>query len=642
MRNAFKPHHHKYYCHSERAQQVEKLLSFRASTASRGTKQSAAPSRYTPMKTHYPNITILLIFLLLSSCKFFQPVDQDAKPDTTTEESTSTTPTAPLPGNAQFDYWIHQPLHPKNNEAITFKTSIKEPSGIATIELHLYEYELFLNDDELPSKKKRDGGQWGKVNSWNGNGLQEQTISFDYNNGFPSASQVEYLFKVTDNNGKVTERLAAFDAGTSPWPTDKILLYRASRADLSQTFNLCLFPDTDFEGNWGSFLEDSHKMIFDGFHQSNVMNDRKERWTFYYTQQEADGLKIAQEFDDPQYYPDFMKGEIITGIDAFALLHKRPYSDGSYLYGNIHFLAQNVFTTESYNLGTAIHEMGHSVFQLSDEYNGCACFQPTEGFSNVFETEKACLEFQKSQGLSHQHCHRIVALNSKRWYTPERNVYFPTEQACFDFNKANGFTEANCITFIDTDGSRTYRAEEGLCIMNDDGDDKIYPFQEACIAVVEDYYSRFGKESLASGGGPAVVRENMYGYEPVVYLTLAETNGFWSANVEKIDFGIPNKKNRKGNGAVLNFVTNNNNTNYRLQIDRPGEGHFCGGNTNTPKKESGAAKCMITVPYTEDLTEVVIENRLVMKNQTIKGSGVQRINLQMGLEAALKQFEKEK
>jgi hypothetical protein len=93
---------------------------------------------------------------------------------------------------------------------------------IKTIDLHIYEYELFLNEEKLPSKKKRNKGQWGSVKIWNGNGLKEQTISFNYNNGFTKASQVEYLFKVTDNNGKVTERIAAFDAATSPWPRDKI------------------------------------------------------------------------------------------------------------------------------------------------------------------------------------------------------------------------------------------------------------------------------------------------------------------------------------------------------------------------------------------------------------------------------------
>lgn len=594
------------------------------------------------MKTYCQITTTLLLLLLLSSCKFFQPVDQDSNSDSTTTEEPTTTET-PVPGTAQFDYWIHKPLHPKNRKAVTFQSSIKESSGIKTIELHLYEYELFLNEEELPSRKKRNGGQWGKLKTWDGNGLTTQSVSFTYNNGFPKFSQVEYVFKVTDVNDRVTERIASFDAGTSPWPTDKILLYSASRADLSQTFNLCLFPDTDFEGDWNAFLEDSHKMIFEGFHQSNVMNDRKERWTFYYTQQEADGLKIAQEFYDPKHYPDFMKGEIITGIDAFALLHKKPYSDGSYLYGNIHFLAQSVFTTESYNLGTAIHEMGHSVFQLSDEYNGCACFQPTEGFSNVFETEEACLDFQGAQGLSHQHCHKIVAIDSKRWYTPERNVYFPTEQACFDYNRENGFTEANCITFIDTDGSRTYRAEEGLCIMNDDGDDKIYPFQEACMAVVEDYYSRFGKEDMASNGSPGVLRENMYGYEPVVYLALEENKGLWSATVEKIDYGIPDKKNRKGNAAVLTFLNNNSNTTYRMQIDRPGDGHFCGGNTKTHKKESGAAKCMIAIPYSYEPTELLIENRLVTDGQkTIKGPGIQRIDLRMEVKEALRNFEKKK
>ncbi|MFK7807915.1 MAG: hypothetical protein AB8F74_08975 [Saprospiraceae bacterium] len=581
------------------------------------------------MKTRNPLFFLLLLSLsIMCSCKLFQPVPSDPPQEINTETETT------AKGTAQFDYWMHAPLHPDNNSAVTFKSKIKEPAGILTIELHVYEFELYLNDDELPSKQKRTRGQWGLVKTWEGNGQQEMTLNHRYAKGFPKHSQVEYIFKVIDLQGNVSERLAIFDAGTSPWPQDKILLYSACRVDLTETFNLCFFPDVDFKKDWKDFLEDTHKLIFDGFHESNVMNDRKERWTFYYTKQEADGLKIAQEFTDPKHYPEFMKSEMITGIDAFGLLHKKPYSDGAYLYGNIHFLAQNVFTAESYNHGTAIHEMGHAVFQLSDEYNGCACFQPTEGFSNVFETKKECLDFQKSQGLVNQECHELYGFDLKPWFTPEKNVYFETKKACVDYNDNNGFTNAECITFIDVDGQKSYRSEGGVCIMNDDGDSKLYSFQESCMTVVNDYYSRFGEKLFVSTGAPKVLSENMFGYEPVVYMSMKEQNGEWSAAVDKIAYGIPAEKKITGNGAVLKFRSNNSSTKYELAVNHPGEIHFCGGTKGLVTMKAGPEKCMFAVPYDKDLEDVVVESKEQIKKPS------QCINLSKGLKKAEKGFKK--
>ncbi len=582
----------------------------------------------------HTTISLVALLLALPSCKWLTP-------DNPIDE------TLPPPGSAQFDYWIHSPLHPANGEAVTFKAKIKEPTGLKKAELFVYEYELFKEEDGLPSKRRRTGGTWNSVRSWNFNGEKTATLSHRYTKGFPKASQVEYRFVVTDTDGRITQKMALFDAGDSPWPTDKILLYSTTHQPLSSTLNLCFFPDRDFQRNWKAFLDDTHKMIFDGFHQSNIIKDRKERWTFFYTQQDADGLNIALDFTNPDHYPDFMKEDLITGIDAFALLHKTPYSDGSYMYGNIHFLHNNVFTSESYNPGTAIHEMGHAVFQLSDEYDGCACFEPIDGFSNVFSNEEDCLAFHRKNGQANGTCHEYFGIDGSRWYTPEDYVYFPTMDACTDYNKSKGQPDRQCITFIQPDGTRSYRAEAGVCIMADDGDNNIYPFQDVCLAVVEDYYSRFGEELLAttSGGGALSpgeahpLRENMYGYEPVVLLELEENAiGFWNADIRKITYGIPEKSNRKGNAANITFTTKTDRVTYQSQLNHPGEGHFCGGRLGGQTIQTDVSKCQLTIPYTPDLREMIIEphNR---GRLTPKGIGHQVINIEKQMEKAWKDFE---
>ena len=60
------------------------------------------------------------------------------------EKSTETTIFhEPILGAADFDYWIHSPLHPDNKQPVTFKTKVTDTEGIVKVELMVYEYELY-------------------------------------------------------------------------------------------------------------------------------------------------------------------------------------------------------------------------------------------------------------------------------------------------------------------------------------------------------------------------------------------------------------------------------------------------------------------------------------------------------------------
>ena len=110
-----------------------------------------------------------------------------------------------------------------------------------------------------------------------------------------------------------------------------------------------------------------------------------------------------------------MKNSEIQGIDAYGLMHQEPYSDGAYLKSNIHFLAYNLFTAESYNFGTAIHESAHAIFNLSDEYDLCACFEHPDG-ANMFSSLKGCQDFNKANGFPVSDCTPLEHLNGQSWY----------------------------------------------------------------------------------------------------------------------------------------------------------------------------------------------------------------------------------
>ena len=65
----------------------------------------------------------------------------------------------------------------------------------------------------------------------------------------------------------------------------------------------------------------------------------------------------------------------------------------------------------------------------------------------------------------------------ENWYMAEEDVVFQTLGDCKAFNIANSFPEMDCGQYQKLDGSIWYRAEHGICIMQDDGDQKVNNFQ---------------------------------------------------------------------------------------------------------------------------------------------------------------------
>ncbi len=516
------------------------------------------------MKSQY----VLLALLYLSLCACPPPKVLEDPPEPPTTEVDPPTVESQI-GNTHFYHWIQQPLHPANQEAVSFEVRASDPKGIRAVELALYEYELFTNAQGLPSKRRRPGGVWGQVDRWD-NPTTDTLIKhrFRYADGFPARSNIEYIFSVIDSDGAVTRRKALFDAGSSPWPQDKILLYATQSQPLTQSINLCFFPDTDYEGNWSLFFDDVSQMIFQGYHQNNKIAEHKDYWSFYYTEHSTDGLALSQDPFNEERYPPFMVDSLIQGIDAFGLLHRQPYSDGAYLNSNIQFLAQNVFTAEGYNWGTAIHETAHAVFHLSDEYPGCACFSP-EGGSNIFRSIEACQQFNEELGYGRDTCIEIVAYDGKRWYLPERPPLFTTEAECRAYNMAQGLPLDSCRLFQDFTGVRSYQAFKGVCIMEDDGDRQVPMFRHACAAVIDRQYAQL--EPPGTIGEPVVLAEavdNHFGYEPVMILQLKVKGEEVDMEMGEMCYGVPTKTWMRADDFHLN-ARSADGLLHDISLDRP-------------------------------------------------------------------------
>ncbi|MEM9917167.1 MAG: hypothetical protein AAF990_03685 [Bacteroidota bacterium] len=536
-----------------------------------------------------PTIVLILFFCCtMVACSIFKETAPELEvppPITFVEE-----------GSAEFQYWVHQPLHPSNNVPVRFKLAAFDRVGLRGASLSVYEYELYRNDKGLPSKRRRAGGQWGLLRDWSFNDLPDSIqLEHLYTEGFPPFTNVEYVFELTDSKDRVSTRLVSFDAGSSPWPNDKILLYRTQNNSLDQSVNICFLPDTDYQNNWKLFLSDTESLIFEGYHQNNMIEGHKDKWGFYYTQQSVDGFALAQDFTNPDRYPPFMKDSLIYGIDAFALLHQSEYSDGAYLYGNIHFLTQNLFTSESYNWGTAVHESAHAVFNLSDEYDGCACFAPVIGGSNVFRSLQACQVFNRDKGYPEQDCRAIQNYEGVDWYIAEPNAFFDTKAECVAFSLKQGLPASNCGLFRDLDGRLFHWARDAVCIMQDDGDRRVPSFQRTCSHVIQSYYDALEGERDWIAGMER--HDNMFAYEPVVLAELEVDQESWGVKLERMAYGLPTKNVKKPTDMTIELTDAKGNTIYEFYSDRPDCTHIHGSTDRDRRTLSGKGTSYIALPY---------------------------------------------
>lgn len=455
-------------------------------------------------------------------------------------------------GSTFFEDWMHSPIRPQNDQAITFYVEADNDSGIEAAELYVYEYELFKNKQGLPSQRKRKGGQWGLLREWQLPSFPKRLhLDHVHGDGFKPHSRIEYIWRIKSKDGKISDRFARFDAGDSPWPQDKILVYSSSRKPMVDVIDLSFVMDTDYNGKKEQFHRDVEAMITRGFLSPQSYSNDRSSWAFYITDEVVDGKAISLNIGREEYLPDFVKDFSVPGVDAFCLIHQEDYTDRSMLVENFHALSNNFFSAEAKNWGTAIHESGHAIFHLSDEYDGCACFQSHES-NNVFKKRSDCVTWNIAHGFPAKDCHEVKDVYNRNWYSAEENTFFLSMDACRSYNQSLGIHRDSCRTFVDSKGNQKYWAFESTCIMHDDGDHIVRPFQKACKTVMSEYYQGLSKQNFDPAFAKNVF-DNIFGYEEVCFLDIERNEGVYSFTKTEKTWGVPTKL-RKGGEVSFSFL----------------------------------------------------------------------------------------
>jgi hypothetical protein len=308
----------------------------------------------------------------------------------------------------------YNPLHPNNSQAVNFRliaNSVDE-HGLASAELFVYEYELYVSASGMQSARQRPGGTWGSVRTWT---FPAQPNSIDETHnfaaGFPAGSYVTYIVRVTDAGGHDASESWTFAAGAWPFGNSPIPLW-ANGAPANR-IDIAFVADRGDYANAHDMMGALEPLIFDGYHSNNGVKMGRKYWQFYYS---PDRGSIT-DYDSPPRVMDVPASIASSGIiDSAAVIHttvKRDWASG----GN--------FGTEPSNIGTAVHESGHAVFGLKDEYSGGGHGSSSDPHHNNYSSKSAAESYNTSNGWPVSDVENIEG----SWWRPE-----PSSMGCIMFD----------------------------------------------------------------------------------------------------------------------------------------------------------------------------------------------------------------
>ncbi len=507
-------------------------------------------------------------------------------------------------GPSVFESWSHSPLRAYDREAMRFSASVSSATALSHAELYLYEFELYRNDAGLHSQRRRPGGAWGLAARVKAEaGSKSGDFAYEYGAGFGPRTRLEYIWRVIDADGEATDRLGVTDVGTSPWPRDKVLLFAASRQPMSELIDIGFFRDVDYGGDTARYRKDVEAMVLEGFLSPAAYGEHREHWAFYTTDREADGRALSADVTNESLIPAFLKDFSIPGIDAFCLVHRENYTDRSLMMENFHSLSNNLFSAEAQNWGTAVHESGHAIFHLSDEYEGCACFQSHAG-SNVFRERGDCAAWNRSNGFPATDCYELADVYKRSWWSAEEPTFFEDARACREHNLRRGLSPDSCRVFVDETNRERYWSFESTCIMHDDGDDRVRPFQRACRKLIDERYEvmtrKRGTESFA-----AVERQNIYGYEPVVLMAMRRSGRQWSLDLDRVAMGVPSSGAQAAGEVTMRVLDGEGQVLTSYQLANAGAVHRHGADDEFEVPEEGTV--WLSVPASPRIERVSCE-----------------------------------
>jgi len=275
----------------------------------------------------------------------------------------------------------HSPVIARSNEQVTFTATLKDDGKGPT------DVQILVNAALAATCNNLSSGDTCTHNAGPFSAYEGTTVS--------------YLAKATDNKGQTDTRGYYYFAVTDSnfnWALNYLPARRTG--PVADKIDLVFHRDSDYPSFTG-FLDDVEDKIYDVYAEQAIIEKTSnfDKFNFYVYPEIASSNNCGIVDSDAN--------TDIPWRDADAILHTANLGDctvGSH------------FTAEGHNTKAFLHESGHGVFGLADEYDGCGTFyfQPATE-PNIFDTESGCQSEQTAKGRSTSACWKFTACQGGWW-----------------------------------------------------------------------------------------------------------------------------------------------------------------------------------------------------------------------------------
>lgn len=281
---------------------------------------------------------------------------------------------------------IHSPIYPTSSNDVTF-TCNKISGTVENVKLYVMVSNINSAGTISASVPESLAHEWSSSPTL--------PVSWTKTGGYGSNKIVKYRFVVT-GNGKTYTHSVTF--ATRPYPVADMPAPVYCVGDQDKVMNVVFIPDTDITDVMDSFYNAVRKDISDAFHKEQWVRRFRRSHNFYINP--ATGH--AHDYDtEPGGHEKPSNWSNLSFAQGKVILHERSIRD---------FSGGGVYSTEYFNRGTILHESGHGLYGMADEYQGGSHWQ-ADDCPNTFTSLANAQSYAPSVGLTSADANKIGSDN---------------------------------------------------------------------------------------------------------------------------------------------------------------------------------------------------------------------------------------
>lgn len=279
---------------------------------------------------------------------------------------------------------MHDPVYPSNGQNVTYTCERMSLGEISSAKL--YEQISTVN----ASGTITSSGTENLINSWTS---PSGDLSFTKSGGYVSNRLITYRFEIVSSDGtrnfKVTYAISPYPDADMPAP-----VYCQGNPD--DVLDVVFIPDNDIT-NMTTFRNNVRGAIRESFFDETTLQMWRKQFNFYInpergTATDYDRISIDGLHQTPTNYSN------LSFAEGKVLMHQQNLRD---------YASGGLFSTEMQNRGTILHECGHALFGLADEYCGGSHWQSTDfpnNWSSLANAQAAAPSLGKTATDAKQMC----------------------------------------------------------------------------------------------------------------------------------------------------------------------------------------------------------------------------------------------